>query len=106
MPVVAMRSFLRLNINCPGVSFEDRPTFFVHGTVFRYFSKSFETLISTGSFSGSSATTLSPTAFDPGGPFLSTSETTLYHLLSNIESFSRRIFSISKTLLCQSFFLS
>ena len=92
-----MRSFLSLKMNCPGVSSDERPTFFVPCIVLSFTSKSFDTCIKVESFSGSSTVSLSPTAFDPGGPFLRTSETTLYHFCPKIESFSRRTFSIVKT---------
>lgn len=69
MPVVAMRSFLSLKINCHGVSFDDRPTFFVPFTDFRYVSKSFDTCMSVESFCGSSTMSLSQIGLDHGGPF-------------------------------------
>ncbi len=98
-----MSSFLSLKMNCHGVSSDDFQTFFVPFMVLSFASNSLDTFMSSESFLGSSTVSLSPIAFDPGGPFLSTSETTLYHLDSNTWSFSSMTFSRVNTSLCPAF---
>ena len=89
-----------MKINCPGVSFEDRATFFDPGNFLRKSSKSFDTSISIGSLSALSAISLSPIAFSDGGQPLSADMTTLYHFSSYFLSFSVMIFSNVNTSIC------
>jgi hypothetical protein len=65
-------------MNCPGVSLDERLTFFVHSVFLRYTSKSFDTSIRVESLSAFSAISFIPIAFDPGGPHFRASATTLY----------------------------